>query len=157
MPFSKLRARVTASTSSRPGNGFKTYAIAPTSRARSKPKELSCPVMKITGSSAPASMSSKPESPGRPMSRIKQAAVVTALVFSSASAEGNAIAKKPAARRTRWIARLALASSSTTTTTFFCSSGSACFAPNVKEAETFWSLTIGRVPQLQTSLFRAFW
>jgi hypothetical protein len=91
------------------------------------------------------------------MSRIKQAAVVTALVFSSASAEGNAIAKKPAARRTRWIARLALASSSTTTTTFFCSSGSACFAPNVKEAETFWSLTIGRVPQRQTSLFRAFW
>jgi hypothetical protein len=57
------------------------------------------------------------------MSRTKQAAVVTALVFSSASAEGNAIAKKPAARRTRWIARLALASSSTTTTTFFCSSG----------------------------------
>jgi len=29
------------------------------------------------------------------MSRTKQAAVVTALVFTSASAEGNAIAKKP--------------------------------------------------------------
>ena len=74
------------------------------------------------------------------MSRTKQAAVVTALVSSRASAEGNDIAKKPAARRTRWIARLALASSSTITTTFFCSSGSACFAANVKEAETFWSI-----------------
>jgi hypothetical protein len=36
------------------------------------------------------------------MSRTKQGAVVIALVFSSASAEGNAIAKKPAARRIRW-------------------------------------------------------